>query len=268
MKICSNQKCQIEKNESEFNKNKNTKDGLQHQCRACQKQYKKEHKQEKTEYQKQWRIEHKEELVEYEKQRYIKNKYKIDEKSKQHHIDNPEYAKQYYSENKKEILECHKQYRIENKEEVCKKSKEWRDQNPEYQREYRIKNPEYKKQYEREKLKTDLNYKLSHYLRARLNKAINGDYKSGSAINDLGCSIEELCIRLVSLFYNRYSTGEKMTWKNYGKEWHIDHIIPLSFFDLTDRGQLLIAVHYTNLQPLWKEDNLSKGNRLEWEFYE
>jgi hypothetical protein len=49
-----------------------------------------------------------------------------------------------------------------------------------------------------------------------------------------------------------------MSWDNYG-EWHIDHIIPLNDFELTIREQFLDAVHYTNLQPLWKAENLSKG---------
>jgi hypothetical protein len=51
-----------------------------------------------------------------------------------------------------------------------------------------------------------------------------------------------------------------MSWDNYG-QWHIDHIKPLAKFDLTDRTQFLAACHYTNLQPLWAEDNLSKGAR-------
>jgi hypothetical protein len=51
-----------------------------------------------------------------------------------------------------------------------------------------------------------------------------------------------------------------MSWENYGK-WHIDHIKPLSLFDLEDPEQLKQACHYTNLQPLWAEENIRKGNR-------
>jgi len=51
-----------------------------------------------------------------------------------------------------------------------------------------------------------------------------------------------------------------MSWDNYG-EWHIDHIKPLILFDLTKRSQMLKAVHYTNLQPLWANENISKGVR-------
>jgi len=52
-----------------------------------------------------------------------------------------------------------------------------------------------------------------------------------------------------------------MTWDNRGLYgWHIDHIKPLASFDLTDREQFLQACHYTNLQPLWWQDNLKKGS--------
>ena len=52
-----------------------------------------------------------------------------------------------------------------------------------------------------------------------------------------------------------------MSWDNKGRAgWHIDHIIPLSAFDLTDREQVIEACHYTNLQPSWEQDNLIKAN--------
>lgn len=53
-----------------------------------------------------------------------------------------------------------------------------------------------------------------------------------------------------------------MVWENYGNDgWHIDHVRPLSSFDLLDPVQFSQACHYTNLQPLWAKDNLSKGNK-------
>ena len=73
-------------------------------------------------------------------------------------------------------------------------------------------------------------------------------------MSDLGCTIPELKQYLESKFQ------EGMTWENWGVHgWHIDHIIPLSSFDLTCREQFLKVCHYTNLQPLWAKDNLSKG---------
>jgi hypothetical protein len=53
-----------------------------------------------------------------------------------------------------------------------------------------------------------------------------------------------------------------MSWENYGK-WHIDHIRPLTSFNLSDENQQLKAGHYTNLQPLWASENVRKGAKYE-----
>jgi hypothetical protein len=87
-----------------------------------------------------------------------------------------------------------------------------------------------------------------------LNQAFKKNYKTGSAVSDLGCSIEEFKLYLESKFL------PGMTWDNWSRTgWHIDHIKPLSGFDLTDPIQLQDACKYINLQPLWASDNISKG---------
>jgi hypothetical protein len=96
--------------------------------------------------------------------------------------------------------------------------------------------------------------KASMLLRSRLTAAIRGEYKSGSAVADLGCTIKELVAHLEGQFL------PGMTWKNWSRHgWHIDHIEPLCSFDLTDRAQVLRACHYTNLRPMWAIENLRKG---------
>ena len=111
-------------------------------------------------------------------------------------------------------------------------------------------------EYFRNKYNNDINRRLSSCLRSRLNKALKGAYKVGSAISDLGCTPVDFKKHLESQFQ------PNMTWNNYGKNgWHIDHIKPLSKFNLSNREELLEACNYSNLQPLWAKDNLSKGNK-------
>lgn len=114
----------------------------------------------------------------------------------------------------------------------------------------------YIKKWHKNKLLTDLKYRLAYILRKRLNMALKRNQKSGSAVRDLGCTIPELKIYLENQFQ------EGMNWDNYGKgegKWNIDHRIPLYNFDLTERGHFLKAVHYTNLQPMWAINNMSKN---------
>lgn len=115
----------------------------------------------------------------------------------------------------------------------------------------------YKREYENGLNKNDINFKIAKNIRSRLNKCIKSDKKEGSSVKDLGCSIHELKAYLES----KFQIG--MSWDNYGLHgWHIDHIVPLSSFDLSNRAELLKAVHYTNLQPLWSLDNIKKGSKI------
>jgi len=97
-------------------------------------------------------------------------------------------------------------------------------------------------------------------MRGRVRSAIKNGQKVGSAVDDLGCTVDEFKIYMTAKFYPHPVTGEEMTWDNWGLHgWHIDHIQPIASFDLTDRAQFLVAYHYTNQQPLWAIDNLKKG---------
>ena len=108
------------------------------------------------------------------------------------------------------------------------------------------------------KMQSDPVYKLRRVIKGRIKRALDKNYKSGSAIALLGCGIRELKVRLES----QWKAG--MGWHNYGghrlDSWEIDHRIPLSSFDLYKPEQLAAACHYSNLQPLWRTENRRKSN--------
>lgn len=153
------------------------------------------------------------------------------------------------------------------------KSKEWKQNNPEHVTQYgRDYNKSHKKQISEKNQKyqqtnklqinkrvrlakrNNIQFKLAANLRTRLWFALKKNQKYGSAVAGLGCSL----IRLKEYLESKFQNG--MTWNNYG-EWHIDHIKPLSKFNLTNKKEFFEACHYTNLQPLWAKDNLKKSNK-------
>jgi hypothetical protein len=170
-------------------------------------------------------------------------------------------VKKYFTEEERKTVrkKWQKNYRDKNK----KKLKEYYQAHAEelkiYNKKYYQNNKEKAKVYENNKLKTDTNFKLARYLRNRIWKAIHNNQKVGSAVQDLGCSIPELKLYLKS----KWKDG--MTWENWSLTgWHIDHIIPLDSFNLQNKEEFLKACHYKNLQPLWAEENLSKGDKNDY----
>jgi 5-methylcytosine-specific restriction endonuclease McrA len=80
------------------------------------------------------------------------------------------------------------------------------------------------------------------------NNAKRGGGTKESWVKNAGCTRDEFKAHIESQFV------EGMTWSNWSVDgWHIDHITPLS------KGG---TNHYTNLQPLWAKDNLSKSDKL------
>jgi hypothetical protein len=151
---------------------------------------------------------------------------------------------------------------IEKAKEISRKSRtkhcvkirarvaKWQKQNPKKRKE------QTKRRYER--VKDDKDFKIKRGLRNALRNIKRG-YKSDSTEKLLGISIDACC----SYIEAQFTAG--MTWDNMGKGgWHIDHIIPCAFFDLTNPSHQKVCFNYKNLQPLWESDNCRKGDKIHW----
>lgn len=176
---------------------------------------------------KQYYEDNKEKISKYHKRRYENIKEDISDYPSRH---------QYYEDNKEKIAENTKKYREENREKIKILKKNW----------------------EKEKYHSDIEFKILSNLRTRLGHALKGKLKASSTLKLLGCSVEFLKNHLESLF------KQGMTWNNhsvYG--WHIDHRKPCASFDLSKPEEQKACFHYTNLQPLWATENRKKGSQYE-----
>lgn len=159
-----------------------------------------------------------------------------------------EYGQKRYQENKKEILAQCAEYRSKNKDKLRA-----------YFKDYTKKNLDKINERNKVRKKTDPSFKVRCNLRSRLSFILKNEKKSDSTEKLLGCTYEEARQHLE----NQFADG--MSWDNYGMYgWHIDHIIPCASFDMTDPEQQRKCFHYTNLQPLWAEDNLRKSDKLNY----
>ncbi len=105
--------------------------------------------------------------------------------------------------------------------------------------------------------KQDIDFAVMLNLRSRFKIWFKrkGEKRSTSIKYLIGCSKKELIQHLEKQFQ------PGMTWENYGK-WHIDHIKPLSKFNIKNKKEVAMAMHYTNLQPLWATENQKKFNKI------
>ena len=100
-----------------------------------------------------------------------------------------------------------------------------------------------------EKIAANIRSRIYAALKAKAPKAYHTEELIGIKIRNLKEYLE-----------NQFKEG--MTWENYGfYGWHVDHRLPLAGFDLTNPEEQKKAFHYTNLQPLWAEENLRKGKK-------
>lgn len=232
MKVCT--KCKIEKEFSEFAKRSKSKDGLEPQCRNCQNTTKKIKRDNRT-------CEEKEanRLSDLDK----------------YHTKTPDQKKAKYFTNEQWCKANPGKMIIK-----ASKRKEKKNNRTEEQKEIeRVK--------DNDKYLSDINYRLKKILRSRLRTAVKNNQKSGSAVSDLGCSID---------YFKKYIEDQFEPWMNWDnwapfdynrKTWHMDHINALANFDLSNREELLKVVHFSNLQPLLAKDNIKKSNKLLMDIY-
>ena len=213
-------KCKVEKDICEYHKDKNKKDGLNTYCKLC--------------------------AINHSKEYYEKNKEKISSKHKGY---KSEYNKEYREKNKEKEKERFKIYYYNNLDKIKERQKLYNERNPEkikiLRQQSKLKNKEKNK---------EQNIHIITW-RSLLNNSLKrfNTNKENKTIELLGYSAQELKEHLESKFL------EGMSWNNRSK-WHIDHIIPVSSFDKSEKMSVVNSLD--NLQPLWAKDNLSKGSKI------
>ena len=238
-KVCS--KCQKEKKNCEFRKRKGSKDGLRTECKECSYLVWKKYRDINSE-----------KISNKKKNNYISNREKILDRVKKYREENIDIireknrvrSKKKY-ENNPEIIQ---EYYNKNKELILKYKKTWAEQNHE-----KIKGQ--KREYIKNRNLNDFIFNLKNRVRNRIRSflKIKNITKKNKTFDIVGCSPEFLKEHLENQFI------DGMNWDNRSK-WHIDHIIPLS--SAKTEYELYKLCHYTNLQPLWAEDNLKKSNKI------
>ena len=254
------------------------------------RKYYQENKDKVKEKTKKYREENKEYYKEYNKKYSEENKERIEETRKKYYQENKELIKAYQKEyrddkdNKEKIKERQRKYRVnnidkvkertqkyyqENKESISKKRREHYSKNRvEIRKREKIrwelrdtgtkeKQKEYARKWTAKRFKEDSLFKLQSNLRSRTRQAfIRKGWKKGSKTMDmLGVPYETVKAHLEQQF------TKGMNWNNNTRDgWHIDHIIPLA--SAKDEEELRKLCHYTNLQPLWAKDNISKSDKI------
>lgn len=170
--------------------------------------------------------------------------------TKKYKLKSKEYRKRHYRENKKEYAERWQIYYKANREYLLKKQKEYCQNN---RKKIRIRDRKY-----REIPQNRLSDNFSRLIRQSLTEGKNGNHWEDL----VGYNLKELINHLEKQF------KDGMTWNNYG-DWHIDHIIPVSLWEFKSYSDEEFKQCWAlcNLQPLWAEENISKGSKVLVNYY-
>ena len=191
-----------------------------------------------------------------------KNTKQLNEYNKNWKINNPEKVKEqrkrYRKLNKDKIKEYRTLYYIKNKKLILSNIKKYKQRNKEKIRQHRQRQDIHQRkiEYERNRrriAKNRLSNNISRLISFSLKHNKEGyhwEYLVGYTLNDLQQHLEK-----------QFKDG--INWKNYGKHWHIDHRIPVSWFKFNsyEDGDFKKCWALDNLQPKITKENLSKNNR-------
>lgn len=234
-------KCQEEKTLDNFSKVSN-RETLKTMCRSCvseyNKKYNKKNKEKITKLRKAW--------LAKDENRKKRDEYMLT------------YNKEYRKKNKEKVDAQTKTWKENNPEKMAEYKKNWAKNNPEKVKQSRKKRQDKNRQWKNEQYATNPIYKLGVNIRNHATKIsqIVKTKKGKTSLEYLGCTLEEFKAHIESQWQ------EGMTWENHSADgWHIDHIKPIDWY-IKNSDDPWQANHYTNLQPLWAKENLSKNNKI------
>lgn len=221
MKTCY--RCKVSLSLDNFHNSSRSKDGKSNRCKQCSAELTKEYREKHPDYMKNYVEKNKEKRKEYEQAYYKANKDVYFERMRVQRAERPHIEQ-----------EWKQKYKLENAEKLNEYHRKWKAARRESDPCYKIK----------ENMSRRIRYEL---------KTLLDDQKTKNTIDYIGCSIERLKMYLES----RFDIG--MSWKLYGK-WHIDHIVPCSYWNLEKETDKYLCFNYRNVQPLWALLNKSKKN--------
>ncbi len=160
-----------------------------------------------------------------------------------------------------------KKYREKNKEKRSEQYKNWinKDDNKDkvalrmkdYNKNYKKEHVDERKIYRKNKKDTDENYKIEQILRSSLHTFFRSkNMKKYSEL--IGCNLQDFKKWLEKNF------SHDMNWNNYGKVWNLDHVFPVSIFDLTNEDEKFLCFNWKNTRPCYSNVNFSRKKNLNY----
>lgn len=143
---------------------------------------------------------------------------------------------------------------------VDRNREDFREYQREYQRKWRANNPDRASESWRrhhKKMMQNPGYRVSESVSSGIRRCIKNRKGGAKWEAIVGYSVGELIQHLEKQF------TDGMTWDNYG-DWHIDHIVPVSSFDMSDESDFRACWSISNLRPLWAVDNMKKRDKIEF----